>query len=126
MSEEKQLITVLTMRSPQSNEREKGFTPDTARLCDWRGENQLARYALWGESQGEIRKNHITYLVHLLGRREKTVNNCFSEAETAQSNEPTKGLTPDNRRLCDGGGEPAFKESEVRVTGAHLKIRKTI
>ena len=48
------------------------------------------------------------HLVRETGRREKTVDNCFREVETAQRKELKERLSLDAQRLFDGGGEPSI------------------
>ena len=66
------------------------------------------------------KENHITFLVHLLGRQGKTVDNCFSEAETAQSKElAARAGRATYSDYATVVGEPASEGSEVRVTEVH-------
>ena len=60
-------------------------------------------------------------MVHLLGRRGKTVDNCFSEAETASSKETQERAgRATHGDYVTAVGEPASEGSEVRVTEVHL------
>ena len=73
------------------------------------------------------KENHITFLVHLLGRRGKTVNNCFSEAETAQSKElAARAGRATYSDYATVVGEPASEGSEVRDTEVHESKKETI